>query len=165
MGGEVGVISEVGKGSTFWAQVSLPPIAQPVTNDPAPDESGLQGLRVLVVEDNPINLLVAETLLTQWGMEVTSAEDGWTAVNLVEAQPDAFDVVLMDVHMPGMDGIEATRLLRKNFDSARLPIIAQTAAALSFEREQCIEAGMNDFVAKPIDINRLREVLHHWTRR
>ena len=165
MGGEVGVSSEVGRGSTFWAQVSLPAIAKPTANDPAPDESGLQDLRVLVVEDNPINLLVAETLLTQWGMQVTSAEDGWTAVNLVEAQPDAFDVVLMDVHMPGMDGIEATRLLRQNFDSVRLPIIAQTAAALSFEREQCIEAGMNDFIAKPIDINRLREVLRHWTRR
>ncbi len=165
MHGEVGVTSEVGVGSTFWAELPLAAAAAPAPIDAVADESALHDVRVLLVEDNPINLLVAETMLAQWGMQVTPAEDGWTAVNLVEAEPDAFDVVLMDVHMPGMDGIEATRLLRRNFDAQRLPIIAQTAAALASEREQCLEAGMNDFVSKPIDINRLQEVLRHWVRR
>ncbi len=165
MEGDVGVRSTLGQGSTFWAEIPLPPAQPPVSAAPEPEATGLKDVRVLLVEDNPINLLVAETMLAQWGMQVTTAEDGWTAVNLVEAQPEAFEVVLMDVHMPGMDGIEATRLIRRNFDAVRLPIIAQTAAALSSERQQCLDAGMNDFISKPIDVNRLHEVLRHWTRR
>jgi signal transduction histidine kinase/ActR/RegA family two-component response regulator len=171
MGGEVGVISEPGRGSLFWAELPLPPSTQAGPDSAfgaAPDSaSPLAGMRVLMVEDNPVNMLIAVALLEQWGVEVAQASDGAQALRAVNAQADAgrpFDVVLMDVQMPVMGGHDATRALRLRFDAEQLPIIALTAAALTSERDEALACGMNDFLTKPIDAQRLRDTLARWQR-
>ncbi|MCX8115621.1 MAG: response regulator, partial [Burkholderiaceae bacterium] len=123
----------------------------------------LEGARVLLVEDNPVNMLIAETLLGNWGVEVVQATDGRQAVEAVERERGRFDAGLMDVHMPVMSGHEATVELRKRYMADELPIIALTAAALASEQQQSLALGMNDFVAKPFDAARLRELLIRWT--
>ena len=171
MGGTVGVISEYGRGSCFWAELPLP-AAQGDESDSVlaalPDEpAGLAGLRVLIAEDNAVNMLIATALLEQWGVDVSQASDGALAVAAVNAQADAgtpFALVLMDVQMPVMGGYEATRVLRQRHASDALPIIALTAAALTSEREEALACGMNDFLTKPIDAQRLHDVLLQWSR-
>ncbi len=166
MGGEVGVVSALGEGSRFWAELPLPALgvnaqALPV-QAPLPS---LQHARVLLVEDNSVNMMIGVAMLEQWGVQVTQAHDGQEALNAVEraAQNHApFDAVLMDVQMPGMSGHEATRLLRQRQDSADLPVIALTAAALVSEREEALAAGMNDFLTKPIDPDKLHSTLARW---
>jgi CheY-like chemotaxis protein len=118
---------------------------------------------VLLVEDNPVNMLIAETLLANWGVEVVQATDGRQAVEAVERERGRIDAVLMDVHMPVMSGHEATVELRKRYGADELPIIALTAAALASEQQQSLALGMNDFIAKPFDAARLRELLVRWT--
>jgi two-component system sensor histidine kinase/response regulator len=125
----------------------------------------LAGARALLVEDNKLNQLVGRSLLEGFGMTVESAGDGQQAVAMVQADPHRFDAILMDVQMPVMDGYAATRALREQPGMAELPIIAVTANALDAERRRCLEAGMNDYVSKPIDPDRLREVLERWVRR
>jgi PAS domain S-box-containing protein len=165
MGGNVGVDSWVGQGSCFWAELPLPEAeAQDVqSNFGGLDAAGpLAGARVLMVEDNPVNMMIGVALLEQWGVKVTQAETGRQAIAAVEeaiAQGHPFDAVLMDVQMPEMSGHEATRILRETHDARTLPIIALTAAALVSEREQALAAGMNDFLTKPIDAQRLRLTL------
>jgi PAS domain S-box-containing protein len=161
MGGRVGVDSVPGCGSTFWAELPLAEVAPPAAvaqpaHGPARD---LQGLRVLLVEDNPVNLLIAETFLKTWGVEVEQAHDGAQAIAAVERAQGRFDAVLMDVHMPVMSGHEATIELRKRYDKDELPIVALTAAALASEQQQSLAAGMNEFISKPFDATRLRDVL------
>jgi CheY-like chemotaxis protein len=119
-------------------------------------------MRVLLVEDNPVNMLIAAAMLERWGVQVTQASDGHEAIAAVEAAEAhglAFEAVLMDVQMPRMSGYDATRRLRVRPGSEQLPIIALTAAALVSEREQALAAGMNDFLTKPIDVERLRATL------
>jgi len=165
MHGRVGVDSEPGKGSVFWAELPLAPTTPPVSSlatHPARRHNELQGARVLMAEDNPVNMMIAVALLEQWGMEVAQASDGSQAVEAVAAADSTgkpFDVVLMDVQMPVMSGHEATRIIRKHHDAKDLPIIALTAAALVSERDEALAAGMNDFLTKPIDAPRLRQVL------
>jgi len=164
MGGDVGVISAPGKGSTFWAELPLPSADEPDSVHGALDAplDRLHGARVLMVEDNPVNMLVAVAMLEQWGAHVTQAADGrmaLDAVDLAQRQGRLFDVVLMDVQMPNMSGHEAARELRKRFDRMQLPIIALTAAALVSERDQAIACGMNEFLTKPIDATRLKDTL------
>src|SRR6185436_18356769 len=118
--------------------------------------------RILMVEDNPVNMMIAVAMLEQWGAEVSQASDGSQAVEAVMAAASMgkpFDAVLMDVQMPVMSGHEATRQLRQRYDAADLPIIALTAAALVQERDEALAAGMNEFLTKPIDAQRLRQVL------
>jgi PAS domain S-box-containing protein len=168
MGGEVGVESEVDRGSTFWFEVALARAAAPAAAEEratADADATLQGARVLVVEDNPVNMLIAETLLANWGVEVVQATDGRQAIEAVERERGRFDAVLMDVHMPVMSGHEATVELRKRYGADELPIIALTAAALASEQQQSLALGMNDFIAKPFDAARLRELLVYWTAR
>ncbi|MED5621475.1 PAS domain S-box protein [Ideonella sp. BN130291] len=165
MGGEVGVHSALGSGSCFWAELPLPATdAHEVRSGfGLLDTTGpLAGARVLLVEDNPVNMMIGVALLEQWGVKVTQATQGRDAIAAVEAavanrQP--FEAVLMDVQMPEMSGHEATRLLRKRHDARELPIIALTAAALVSERDEALAAGMNDFLTKPIDAQRLRRTL------
>ncbi|MCW7538490.1 PAS domain S-box protein [Aquabacterium sp. A7-Y] len=166
MGGGVGVDSRPGAGSCFWAELPLPAAdpADAVVATPAPVPGSLQGVRVLVVEDNPVNMLIAVGMLEQWGVQVEQAHNGQEALELVERRGGAFDAVLMDVHMPGMSGYEATQALRRRWDARRLPIIALTAAALVSEQERTRAVGMNDFVAKPIDLGRLYATLQRWVR-
>ncbi|MDO8464962.1 MAG: response regulator, partial [Gallionella sp.] len=131
--------------------------AQPGTN------ADLTGLHVLLVEDNEFNQQLATALLARAGIEVSLARDGIEAVEAV--QPGRFDAVLMDIQMPRMDGLEATRNIRSNPALADLPIIAMTANAMAGDRESCLAAGMNDYVAKPIQIEVLYFTLARWTQR
>jgi PAS domain S-box-containing protein len=170
MGGAVGLESRPGQGSCFWAELPLPPVpaAQPPQpgHQPAPAQLGnLQGRRVLIVEDNPVNMMIAVAMMEGWGLDVAQATDGQQAVQAVQQAFDAgqpFDAVLMDVQMPQMSGHEATRALRRTQAGAHLPIIALTAAALVTERTAALEAGMNDFLTKPVDVQRLRAALARW---
>jgi len=165
MGGDVGVISMAGMGSTFWTELPLPAADAPHSEHGALDAAPLDrlvGANVLMVEDNAVNMLVAVAMLEQWGVKVTQAMDGrmaLDAVDLAQREGSLFDVVLMDVQMPNMSGHEAARELRKRFDRSQLPIIALTAAALVSERDQAMASGMNEFLTKPIDAKRLRETL------
>ena len=164
MGGEVGVDSHPGTGSTFWAVLQLPGAELPsaLAAPPAIDPQRLHGARVLMVDDNHVNRVLAEALLLRWGMRVTQAHDGAQAVAAVRAADAAgqpFAIVLMDVQMPVMDGHAATRLLRLTHPARQLPIIALTAAALVTEREAALAAGMNDFLTKPLDSAQLQRLL------
>ncbi|MDM4766917.1 PAS domain-containing hybrid sensor histidine kinase/response regulator [Pelomonas sp. SE-A7] len=164
MGGQVGVDSEYGQGSTFWAELDLPAAPTPISTQlrEARSHEELEGLRVLMVEDNPVNMMIAVALLEQWGLEVSQASDGSQAIEAINAAATLgkpYDAVLMDVQMPVMSGHEATRIVRRRFSAAELPIVALTAAALISERDEALAAGMNDFLTKPIDALRLRQVL------
>ena len=130
------------------------------------DLSVVDGVRVLLVEDNEVNQQVATELLESEGANVTVANHGAEAVKLLlqGTQPPPFDVVLMDLQMPEMDGLTATRLLRAEAGLRHLPIIAMTAHAMAEEVERCLEAGMNDHVAKPIDPGTFFATLARWTR-
>jgi len=123
-----------------------------------------QGSRILLVEDNAINREVAIALLSGAGLAVDTAENGREAVDRVRAS--AYDLVLMDIQMPEMDGLEATRVIRamagSTASNADLPILAMTANVFEEDRNACLEAGMNDFVAKPIDLNSLFSTLAMW---
>ena len=164
MGGTVGVVSVPGQGSCFWAELPLPD-GDADELDSGASGYGLDpvaGARVLMVEDNAVNMMIAVALLEQWGVEVSQASDGQEAIEAVDqalAAGRPFDVVLMDVQMPGMSGHEATLVLRRRFSPKQLPIIALTAAALVSERNQALAAGMNEFLTKPIDSQRLRNTL------
>jgi PAS domain S-box-containing protein len=164
MGGRVGMDSVLGHGSTFWAELPLPASAPAVaaTDTEAADLEQLYLARVLMVEDNPVNMLIAVAMLEHWGMRVAQAVDGRQAVAAVHDAAragDPFDAVVMDVQMPVMGGHEAARALRQHFPSDTLPIIALTAAALVSEREEAFACGMDDFLTKPIDATKLRNSL------
>ncbi len=123
----------------------------------------LQGLRILVVEDNKINQMVAKGLLAQEGATVTLADDGQLGVAAVAAEQPAFDAVLMDVQMPVMDGYAATRTIRQELGLTALPIIAMTANAMASDRAACLAAGMNDHVGKPFELDHLVAMLLRFT--
>ncbi len=164
MGGAVGVHSSPGQGSCFWAELPLPQQAAELAVE-TPPRPAVHGARVLLVEDNAVNMMIAAAMLEQWGVVVEQAADGQQAIDAVAAATDAgrpFDAVLMDVHMPQMSGYEATRRLRERYGLDALPIIALTAAALVSERDEALAAGMNDFLTKPIDADRLRRTLSRW---
>jgi PAS domain S-box-containing protein len=171
-GGRIGVDTSRPVGSTFWftmrlAASSVPPVPRELAEPPvaAGAQRPLAG-RVLVVEDNAINQLVAEGMLRRLGYDVTLAGNGSAAVSWVASEPERFDAILMDCQMPVMDGFDATRAIRaQEEDGRRTPIIAMTAAALTEEREQCFAAGMDDFLTKPVDPARLESVLAHWVTR
>ena len=167
MGGEVGAESTFGRGSTFWFTARLKKSAQhagvPVeTADSA--ESRLRrefsGTRILLVDDEPLNREIAQSLLEDALLDVDIAMDGEEAVALAEA--GNYAAILMDMQMPGMDGLEATRQIRKLAGRCDTPIIAMTANAYIEDRERCLSAGMNDFLAKPIDPMALFDTLLKW---
>jgi PAS domain S-box-containing protein len=162
MGGQVGVVSDLGQGCIFWAELPLPSRQAVVAPQPRVGSGSLQGMRVLMVEDNPVNMLIAVAMLERWGVQVTQAGNGLEAVHAVNEAAGAgraFDAVLMDVQMPVMSGHEATRAIRQSPAGRDLPIIALTAAALVSEREEAMRSGMNDFLTKPIDAEKLRSTL------
>jgi signal transduction histidine kinase len=162
MGGRIWVQSEQGQGSTFHFTVQLgaakpmqPLPASVVTQAPA---SAVRSLRILLVEDHPVNQLLATTLLQKWGHTVVLADNGQKAVDLFPSQP--WDLVLMDMQMPVMGGLEATQLIRANEPSGhRTPIIAVTANAMEADRQACLQAGMDDFLSKPFNSAALQDLL------
>ena len=164
MGGHVGVTSRIGHGSTFWAELPLPDgtPAHPLPSTEAADLAALRGARVLVAEDNPVNMMIAAAMLEQWEVQVEQAVDGRCALDAVLAAARhgrPFDAVLMDVQMPVMSGHEATRELRRHYSPSELPIVALTAAALVSERDEAYRAGMDDFLTKPFEVAELRHAL------
>jgi CheY-like chemotaxis protein len=125
----------------------------------------LKGLRVLLVEDNELNMEIAQEILEDEEVVVTTAEDGQRALEVfVESPPNSFDMILMDIMMPRMNGYEATRAIRASDhpDSATVPIIAMSANAYAEDVEEALKSGMNAHVAKPIDVHRLFEVMYQY---
>lgn len=156
-GGEIRVESEVGKGSTFSVTLlceAAPAAAKaqaPQKIEMAPDPSEPpSGARLLVVEDNLVNQKVVLAVLRKKGFRLEVANDGREALAKLEAPDAAYDLVLMDVQMPVLDGLEATRCIRRNPRWNRLPIVAMTAHAMNGDRERCLEAGMDAYISKPV---------------
>ena len=163
MGGRITVKSEQGKGSEFTISLRFPiGEAKAEQTPPAAKASAFTGKKLLVVEDNELNLEIASTLLKEAGFAVDTAENGKVAVEKVEAaSADRYDLILMDIQMPEMDGYEATRRIRALPDTkkAALPIVAMTANAFEDDRKNALRAGMNGHIAKPLDIQKLFQVL------
>lgn len=164
MGGNVGVQSRLGAGSTFWFEAPLP-VAHNLNHSSAVDRSRstpMDGLRVLLAEDNIVNQRVTTRMLEKLGCQVEIADDGRTAVDMVRRSN--YDIVLMDCQMPNLDGYEATRVIRDSPNStvARIPIVALTANALDGDRQRCIAAGMDDYLVKPIGREALVVALSRW---
>ena len=148
MGGAVGFTSRGGVGSTFWLEVAAAPAAA-ITASVEPVGLVLEGLHLLVVEDNPTNRMIATKLLESLGASVTTAADGYLGVEAAER--GGFDLILMDVQMPGIDGLEAARRIRAlGGAAARTPIVALTANVLAHQRQAYLDAGMDGVVGKPI---------------
>jgi CheY-like chemotaxis protein/HPt (histidine-containing phosphotransfer) domain-containing protein len=167
MGGEVGLHSEPGQGSCFWITVRLSPAtgSRPPVLRPAQDawrrlQQHAAGRRLLIAEDNPVNRELMLELLDGLGLEIDLAEDGEAAVALGQARH--YDLVLMDMQMPRMDGLQATRQLRQLQGWLACPIVAMTANAFEEDRRACIAAGMNDHLAKPIDPPDFYARLERW---
>ncbi len=161
MGGEVGVDSTPGAGSVFWFTARFGVADAAGARADAPQDAVVRpGLRILVAEDNAFNQIVTTAMLENVGAVVRVASDGLEALALLQGEP--FDCVLMDVQMPVMDGLETTRRIRADPALARTRVIAMTANAWDEDRDQCLAAGMDDFVTKPVDPQLLYRTLMRW---
>jgi signal transduction histidine kinase/ActR/RegA family two-component response regulator len=169
MGGQIGVYSQPEQGSCFWFEVPLPVIQENAPEETTAQPSGsalnsheLDGVRVLLVEDNPVNQKVAIRMLQKLGCVVELAENGQQALEKLERA--SYDIVLMDMQMPVMDGLTATRLLRQREQQTghHQVVIALTANAMQTDRELCLDAGMDDYLSKPLTLDALQVMLLRW---
>jgi len=167
MGGRIGVESRVGKGSAFWVRIPLQPAVRKDATMPAimglPASIGRKGLRILVVDDNPVNQTVARKALEKLGHSVALAANGEEALRSWHAY--RFDIVFMDCQMPVMDGYEAVTRIRETEKAegrAHTVIVAMTASALPEEKARCISCGMDDFLAKPVKLAALAQLIERW---
>ncbi len=185
MGGRIGVVSQEGEGSTFWFTANFKALckgcsgsanweskknkknnfySEKFTQKDTLEES-YDSVRILVAEDNLINQKVAQAIIKKMGYEVDIVGNGQETINALQLIP--YSLVLMDCQMPEMDGFEATRRIRQEGSmvlTPNIPIIAMTASAMSGDREKCIRAGMDDFIAKPVRKEELEEMLTRWLR-
>lgn len=173
MGGSIGVSSTPGEGSTFtvrW-QAQIDPFQTsklpPISTLPTPTDRRWvrldPPLRVLVVDDHPANLKLLKSWLTDFGIDVTAVDSGQEAVSATDQS--VYDLIFMDIQMPGMNGLEATQAIRANESRGqRMPIIALTAHALNSEREFWLRSGIDDYVSKPLQESQLLHILQQWTR-
>ncbi len=168
MGGTIDIESELGKGTTISVSITFKQLADETDNTQTLDETSnnesafrLEGKKILLAEDNELNREIACTILEEYGCIMTTAENGQIALDIISKAADGdFDLVLMDIQMPVMDGHEATRSIRAlGTPISRIPIIAMTANAFEEDHKAAIEAGMDDHIAKPIDIDQLNSVL------
>jgi CheY-like chemotaxis protein len=176
MGGSMTVVSRLGEGSTFSFEIECDALSESsctfsgdmnVTHEQSESEiqhclERIHRARILLVEDNHVNQVVASEMLKHLGMEVEVAGNGSDALKKLHDGEQCFDLIFMDLQMPVMGGVEATRLIRAEFDAAALPIVAMTAHVMAEERADCIAAGMNDHLGKPVDPNELKAMLVKW---
>jgi CheY-like chemotaxis protein len=168
MGGMAGATSEPGTGSTFWFTVRLKKGQHAWDTTAASHLDAAEkrlmhdhsGRRVLLVEDEPINCEIAEQLLSEAGLNVHTAEDGQQAVDMV--RQERYDLILMDIQMPMLDGLAATRQIRALAHGQQVPIIAMTANAFAEDQANCLAAGMNDFIGKPVGPEHLFATVLNW---
>ncbi len=177
MGGEVGVESTDGKGSRFWFELPLEIVSASTDHRSVPrsaelsvtaNEEGTSAGRVLLVDDSTVNRLVVERLLAKFHFSVISVEDGAQALDHFRRDGHSVDLILMDLQMPVMDGLEAARQIRAHEareTGGHIPIIALTANAFDKDRTACVEAGMDDFLAKPVNTNQLLLTIETWLAR
>ena len=172
MGGTLSVTSEPGRGSCFsFTACFTRDVAKEAEKPCLPDSAcseelgsaSLKDTRVLLVEDNQVNQIVAQALLKSQGIEVVIAENGKIAVDTVRSG-DRFDAILMDIQLPEMDGYRATELIRESYSVDELPVIAMTAHAMEQEKQKCLQVGMNDHVTKPIAPKVLFATLAKWIK-
>jgi len=171
MGGEAGAASTLGVGSTFWFSAwlgvgrsihALAPVPQELGHADAVLRRDFAGARVLLVEDEPVNQEVARLFLTDVELDVAIAGNGAVAVDMLLA--GSFDLILMDMQMPEMDGLEATGRIRLIPGRGRIPIVAMTANAFAEDRARCMAAGMDDFLSKPVEPEKLFSTILRWLR-
>jgi len=163
MGGEIGAESRPDFGSTFWLELPFQrgEDTAPAATVQTPKAQGprLAGLHLLVADDNQINLYLAERALKKEGARVTLVKDGQQALDRLRENPAGFDAVLMDIQMPIMNGLEATRAIRTELELTDLPVIALSAAVMTEERQEALDAGVNDFLPKPMDLNQMADII------